>query len=104
MSFRRRRNLGIRYRMQVSKTQYTVYILTNFKKTVLYIDVTNNLEQRLIEHYLEKDNSLSNAFTSTYNVFYLVYYENYDYVNDAIAREKEIKKWRREKRISLLTP
>jgi putative endonuclease len=88
--------------MKVSKTIYSVYILTNFTKTVLYIGVTNNLQQRLIEHYLEKDNPLSNAFTSAYKVFYLVYYEDYDYVNDAIAREKEIKKWRREKKDILI--
>ena len=88
--------------MKVSKTKYTVYILTNFNKTVLYIGVTINLEQRLIEHYLEKDNPLSNAFTANYNVIYLVYYESCDYVNDAIAREKEIKKWRREKKDKLI--
>ena len=88
--------------MKVSKTIYSVYILTNFTKTVLYTGVTNNLPQRLIEHYLEKDNPLSNAFTSTYKVFYLVYYEDYDFVNDAIAREKEIKKWRREKKEILI--
>jgi len=50
--------------MKISKTRYSVYILTNFTKTVLYIGVTNNLAQRLIEHYLEKDNILSNAFTA----------------------------------------
>ncbi len=88
--------------MKVSKTVYTVYILTNYTKTVLYIGVTNNLEQRLVEHYLEKDNPLSNAFTSLYNVIYLIYYEDYDYVNNAIAREKEIKKWRREKKDKLI--
>ena len=88
--------------MKVSKTRYTVYILTNFNKTVLYIGVTNSLEQRLIEHYLEKDNPDSNAFTAVYKVIYLVYYESYDYVKDAIAREKEIKKWRREKKDKLI--
>ncbi len=88
--------------MKVTKTIYSVYILTNFAKTVLYIGVTNNLPQRLIEHYLEKDNPLSSAFTSKYNVIYLVYYEDYDYVNDAIGREKEIKKWRREKKDLLI--
>lgn len=88
--------------MKVSKTQYSVYILTNYTKSVLYIGVTNDLEQRLIEHYLEKDNPLSNAFTSLYNVIYLVYYEDFDYINDAIAREKEIKKWRREKKDKLI--
>jgi len=59
--------------MKVSKTRYTVYILTNFAKTVLYIGITNCLEQRLVEHYLEKDNPLSNAFTAKYKAFYLVY-------------------------------
>ncbi len=88
--------------MKVSKTKYSVYILTNFTKTVLYIGMTNDLEQRLIEHFLEQDNPLSNAFTSLYNLIYLVYYEDYDYVNDAIAREKEIKKWRREKKDKLI--
>ena len=88
--------------MKVSKTIYTVYILTNFNKTVLYIGVTNNLERRLTEHYLEIHNPLSNSFTSKYNVIYLVYYECYDYVNDAIAREKQIKKWRREKKDNLI--
>lgn len=88
--------------MKVSKTVYSVYILTNFTKTVLYIGVTNNLQQRLIEHYLEKDNPVANSFTSAYKVIYLVYYEDYDYVNDAIAREKEIKKWRREKKDKLI--
>ena len=83
--------------MKVSQTQYSVYILTNYTKKVLYIGVTNNLEQRLVEHYLEKNNPLSSAFTSSYNVIYLIYYECYDYVNDAIAKEIEIKKWRREK-------
>ena len=88
--------------MKVSKTKYTVYILTNFNKTVLYIGVTNSLEQRIIEHYLGKDDPLSNAFTSIYKVIYLVYYEDYDYVNDAISREKEIKKWRKEKKDKLI--
>ena len=88
--------------MKVSKTVYSVYILTNFTKTVLYIGVTNNLPQRLIEHYLEKDNPLSNAFTASYKVNYLIYYEDFDYVNNAIAREKEIKKWRREKKDKLI--
>ena len=79
-----------------------MYILTNFTKTVLYIGVTNNLEQRLIEHYLDSHNPLSNKFTARYNAIYLVYYETYKYVNDAIAREKELKKWRREKKDKLI--
>ena len=88
--------------MKVSKTQYAVYILTNFNKTVLYIGVTNDLEQRLIEHFIDSNNPLSNKFTAKYKAIYLVYYESYNYVNDAIAREKEIKKWRREKKEKLI--
>ncbi len=64
--------------------------------------MTNNLAQRLVEHYLEKDTPLSNAFTALYKVNYLIYNEDFDYVNNAIAREKEIKKWRREKKDKLI--
>ncbi len=88
--------------MKISETKYSVYILTNFTKTVLYIGVTNNLEQRLIEHYLDSQNPFSNKFTASYKAFYLLYYETYKYVNDAIAREKELKKWRREKKDKLI--
>lgn len=88
--------------MKVSQTNYSVYILTNHTKTVLYIGVTNNLEQRLIEHYIDSNNPLSNKFTAKYKAIYLVHYESYNYVNVAIAREKEIKKWRREKKKNLI--
>ena len=80
--------------MKVSQTNYSVYILTNYTKTVLYIGVTNNLEQRLIEHYIDSNNPLSNKFTAKYKAIYLVYYESYNYINVAITREKEIKKWK----------
>jgi putative endonuclease len=88
--------------VKISVTTYSVYILTNFNKTVLYIGVTNNLEQRLIEHYLESSNPLSNKFTAKYKAIYLVYYEDYRYIKEAIAREKELKKWRREKKDNLI--
>ncbi|TMI86117.1 MAG: hypothetical protein E6H06_21300 [Bacteroidetes bacterium] len=65
--------------------------VTNYKKTVLYIGVTNNLEQRIIEYYLDRGNE--ETFTGRYNVFYLLYYECTPYVNNVIAREKEIKGW-----------
>ncbi len=54
--------------MRVSKTIFPVYILTNFNKKVLYNGMTDDLAQRLIEHYLEKVNPLSSAFSSLYNV------------------------------------
>ena len=87
--------------MLVNQREYYVYITTNYKKTVLYTGVTNNLEQRMIEHYLERGKN--NSFTSKYYAYYLLYYENFKYVNDAILREKEIKKWSRSKKESLIT-
>lgn len=81
---------------------YFVYLLTNYNKTVLYTGVTNNLSRRLVEHFFENQNPLSNKFTAAYNAFYLVYFEEFKYINDAIAREKEIKKWRREKKENLI--
>jgi putative endonuclease len=80
--------------------QYYVYILTNYKKTVLYTGVTNNLEQRIIEHYLNK--GMKETFTGRYNTFYLVYYESTQYINNAIAREKEIKNLGRKRKEELI--
>lgn len=80
--------------------EYYVYILTNYKKTVFYTGVTNNLIQRIIEHYLDKGNA--KTITGKYNCFYLLYYECTQYINNAIAREKEIKAWRREKKMELI--
>jgi putative endonuclease len=81
------------------KTFY-VYILTNQLKTVLYTGMTNNLEQRIIEHYQQRDQKTS--FTGKYNVYFLLYFETHQYVNNAIARENEIKSWRREKKMQLI--
>lgn len=66
---------------------YFVYILTNWNNRVMYIGMTNDLERRLSEH----KNHLIPGFTQKYNVTKLVYYEITDDVNDAIAREKQIK-------------
>jgi putative endonuclease len=78
---------------------YFVYLLTNKTKRVLYIGVTNDLSIRLKQH-VDRVNSLS--FTSRYNCFYLVYFETYKYVDDAIYREKEIKGWSRAKKNALI--
>ncbi|PVD52448.1 endonuclease [Terrimonas sp.] len=86
--------------MPAANSLYYVYILTNFTKTVLYTGITNNLPQRIIEHYLARGNQSS--FTGKYNCFYLLYYEDFKYVNDAIMREKEIKGWRRAKKMALI--
>ena len=86
--------------MLVNEKYYYMYITTNYTKTVLYTGITNNLQQRIIEHYINRNDE--KTFIGKYKVFYLLYYEPYKYVNDAIAREKEIKGWRREKKISLI--
>jgi putative endonuclease len=86
--------------MKWNKTQYCVYITTNYTKKVLYTGVTNNLEQRIIEHYLSRGGK--NNFTGKYKAFYVLYYEMHQYVENAIAREKEIKGWRREKKLALI--
>jgi putative endonuclease len=69
-------------------------MITNKMSNVLYIGMTNDLERRLSEHRQE----LLDGFTKQYRVNKLVYYEVYGDVNEAIAREKQIKKWRREKK------
>jgi len=86
--------------MFVTEKRYCVYIVTNYNKIVLYTGITNNLEQRVTEHYLQRGNPSS--FTGKYHAYYLLYYECYDYVKDAIAREKEIKDWRRSKKEALI--
>ena len=78
---------------------YYVYIITNKTKTVLYVGLTNDLAIRLQQH-IEHENPLS--FTAKYKCHYLLYYEHYQYVNEAIAREKEIKGWSRGKKNALI--
>ena len=76
---------------------YYVYILAS-KSRVLYAGVTNDLERRLFEHRQK----LVPGFTAKYNVTRLVYSEHFESVRDAIAREKQIKAWRREKKVALI--
>ncbi|HJS29340.1 MAG TPA: GIY-YIG nuclease family protein [Anaerolineales bacterium] len=79
------------------KHQYSVYIMTNRSKT-LYTGVTGNLAERVNQHKTGN----GSRFTSKYRINQLVYFENYIYVNDAIFREKQIKGWRREKKVELI--
>ena len=81
---------------------YFVYITTNQNKTVLYIGVTNDLYTRLIQH---KENATSvshKSFAGKYNAHYLLWFERYNSIEHAIEREKEIKKWRRSKKVELI--
>ena len=77
---------------------YSVYIMASQKNGALYIGVTNNIRVRAYAH---KDGRGS-SFTVKYNVHRLVHIEYFDQVNDAIARENDFKKWRRQWKIDLI--
>ncbi len=85
----------------IGSHNYFVYILTNKNKTVLYTGVTNDLKRRLVEHKEDSENS-KKTFAGKYNTVFLIYYERFQYIEHAIEREKEIKSWRREKKINLI--
>ena len=78
---------------------YYVYILTNRNHTVLYTGVTGNLVRRVYEHknHLDKD-----SFTAKYKVNKLIYYEETTDVKAALEREKQIKSWKRDRKIGLI--
>lgn len=78
--------------------KYWVYILASHKHGTLYIGVTNELQRRLYEHRSPENK----GFTARYNVKTLVYCESSPSVNDAIAREKQLKGWRRQYKIELI--
>ncbi|WP_293087451.1 GIY-YIG nuclease family protein [Okeania sp. SIO3B5] len=75
-----------------------IYIMTNKRNTVLYTRVTNDLIRRIYEH----KSKIVEGFTKRYNVNKLVYYEMYEDISQAIAREKQIKAGSRQKKINLI--
>ena len=77
---------------------YYVYILTTKFNKLVYIGVTNNIVRRLSEH----KSQTNDCFTKKYNIDKLVYFEIFDYIDLAIAREKELKKFNREKKNRLI--
>jgi putative endonuclease len=77
---------------------YHVYILASRRHGKLYIGVTNSLQKRLEEHR----NGNGFAFVKQYGVYRLVYVESYDRVEEAIAREKQLKRWKRDWKIELI--
>ncbi|MBP3614088.1 MAG: GIY-YIG nuclease family protein [Bacteroidaceae bacterium] len=78
--------------------RYWVYIMSNRTRTVLYIGVTNDLYRRYVEH----KTGVIEGFTKKYRCHYLIYYEEYKFIEDAIKREKELKGWNRAKKENLI--
>ena len=79
---------------------YFVYITTNPARSVVYVGMTNDLTIRLIQHYENRGNP--KTWAGRYYCYNLVWWERHSLVNHAIEREKEIKKWRREKKNQLI--
>ncbi len=77
---------------------FHVYIISNFERTVFYIGVTNNLPRRLFEHKKE----LVEGFSKRYKLRYLVYLEETKDVNAALEREKQLKRWHRDWKLTLI--
>ena len=78
--------------------QYYVYILTNYNETTFYIGVTNDINGRMHEH----KNKLLDGFSNNYNLNKLVYVETTESIEDAIKREKQLKRWHRDWKINLI--
>ncbi len=73
--------------------------MSNKYRTTLYIGVTSNLLNRIYEH---RNHIFPKSFTAKYKLYDCIYFESYSSIEEAINREKEIKKWRREKKIKLI--
>lgn len=79
--------------------EYYVYILTNYSKTVLYTGVTNDIERRVFEYKQRLD---PNSFTAKFQVDRLMWFETHNNIEEAIKREKLIKKWKRQWKFELI--
>ena len=75
-----------------------VYIMSNSRRTVFYTGITNDLERRTREH----KEGIGSAFTVKYKLKFLVYFEEFQSIQLAIAREKQLKRWHREWKINLI--
>ena len=76
-----------------------VYIMTNKNKSTLYIGVTSNLYNRIIQH---REHHFPLSFSSRYNLTFCIYYESFFSIEEAIMREKIMKKWSRLKKVQLI--
>lgn len=80
------------------KTGYT-YIMSNKLRTVFYIGVTNDIERRVLEHKA----GIGSSFSNRYQCYYLIHFEQYYDISEAIIREKQLKKWNRQWKINLIS-
>jgi putative endonuclease len=78
--------------------RYYVYMMQSASRRALYIGMTSNLRQRAFQHKHHQFEGFSDA----YNAIRLVYWESFDDVHNAITREKQLKRWRREKKLWLI--
>jgi putative endonuclease len=97
-------NLGengrkIKYKRMSKNYIFYVYILSSKRNGTLYIGVTNDLLNRSFQHKLKQNQK---SFTAKYKIDKLVYFEEYQYVQDAILKEKQLKKWNRQWKIKLI--
>lgn len=86
-------------RNDIIMNKYCVYLMTNYTNNVIYTGVTGDIVRRIYEH----KHKLIKGFTSKYNVNKLVYFELFNDIKTAIAREKQIKSGSRKKKIDLIT-
>jgi len=82
----------------ITEHQYFIYIITTRNIKLLYVGVTRNLQQRLLEHITGK----RGGYTQRYQCHFLLYFEEFEYINSAIRREKELKGWSKKKKFDLI--
>jgi len=75
-----------------------VYIISNYKRTTLYIGVTNDIERRTLEHKI----GTGSKFSSQYQLKYLLHFEEHTTIQDAIEREKQLKNWHKDWKWNLI--
>ncbi len=78
--------------------QYYVYILTKGRNSTFYVGITSNLQKRIWEH----KNKIADGFTKKYNVDQLAYFETFDNPENAIRREKRLKRWNRDWKMKII--
>lgn len=76
-----------------------IYIMANAHRNVLYIGVTSDLKKRIWQH---RNHFYKNSFTDKYNIVYLIYYEGFGSIAEAILREAQVKSWSREKKEAII--